>query len=200
MESLIALGFAANVVQFADFTTRVISQSVKIYRARTQSSEDRTIATDLGELELELVKYTNFIEFDNEVRAALDEKPLHRKLQERGLPSKKAPHKHIAYNPTILDPDAETTEILDVKRIAKLSGCDREIFRICLRCEDVALSLREGIAKLKGPSRPAIWSSFAEALRTVWGEEKFRALVQQLKDCREQMMVLLLVSLRYVYV
>jgi hypothetical protein len=196
MESLIALGFAANVVQFTDFAARVVSQSIKIYRARAHSSEDHTVATDLGELELQLATYTNFIEFDDKVREKLNEKPLRRKLQERGLPIKQESTARIAYDPTILDLDLETREILNVKRLAQLSGSDRELFRVCLKCEDVALSLRQGIEKLKGSSRPALWSSFAEALRTIWSEDKFHALTQQLKDYREQMLVLLLVSLR----
>jgi hypothetical protein len=196
MESLIALGFAANVVQFTDFAARVVSQSVKIYRARTHSAEAHTIATDLGELELQLVSYTNFIEFDDIVREKLNDKPLRRKLQERGLAMHKAPTDRIAYDPTILDAELETREILKVNRLAQLSGSDREIFRVCLRCEDVALNLRQAIVRLKGSSKSAIWSSFAEALRTVWGEDKFCAMKQQLKDYREQMMVLLLISLR----
>jgi hypothetical protein len=167
MESLIALGFAANVVQFVDFTTRVVSESIKIYRARTQSCKDHTIAKDLGELELQLIMYTNFIEFDDATRAKLNEKSLRNKLQERGLPTKKAQRQHVAYNPIVLDLEEESREVLHSGKVAQLSGCDREIFRVCLRCEDVALSLRQGIAQLKGSSKSSMWSSFAEALKTI---------------------------------
>jgi hypothetical protein len=64
----------------------------------------------------------------------------------------------------------------------------------------VALNIREAIVKLVGNplSRPTMWRSFAEALRTIWDEKKFEALAQQLKSYRETMMALLLASLRYV--
>jgi hypothetical protein len=200
MEPLIALSFAANVVQFADFTTRVISESTRIYRARKYQSSDHTLSTDLQELEQQLLAYTSFIDFDDDVRVKMKEKPLHRKLEERGLSTeKKMQGQRVAYDPTLLNMDEETREILSVERAKHLSGCDAEIFRVCLKCEDLALNLRQGIAKLRRLSKPAWWSSFAEALTTVWGEERFRNMTQQLKDYREQMMMLLLISLRYVY-
>jgi hypothetical protein len=199
MESLVALSFAANVVQFAEFTTRVISKSIKIYRARTHSGADHIAATDLGELELELFQYTEFIDFDDKVREKLNQKPLRKKLQEMGLPPMKVERGRIAYNSAMLDLNEETRGALKAERVVELSPCDKEIFRMCFSCEDVALSLRQGIAKLKSSSRSIMWSSFAEALRTIWAEEKFQTMAHQLKDLRERMMVLLLISFRYAY-
>lgn len=49
MEPLLALGVASNVVQFIDFTAKVLSRSVKIYRA-TQNGNGDGDATDLESL------------------------------------------------------------------------------------------------------------------------------------------------------
>lgn len=188
MEALVALGFAANVVQFADFTSRVISQSIKIYRTRARSDTDIDAnTTHLDKIHRDLVNYTSFVAIDDETRVILGEKSLATKLRERCLPEESAPE--------------GIDQTYAVRKAVKLSACDRNIFEVCLRCEDVSLDIREAIVKLEGnlTSRPTMWKSFAEALRTIWDEKKFETLAQQLKSYRETMIALLLASLRYVF-
>jgi hypothetical protein len=187
MEALVALSFAANVVQFADFTSRVISQSIKIYRTRNRSDvDDDSSTTYLGKLHTELISYTSFVGIDNETRALLGEESLVTKLRKRNLSEESAPE--------------GIDRTFAVRKAVQISACDRKIFELCMRCEDVALDIREAIVKLesKSLSRPTMWRSFAEALRTIWDENKFETLANQLKSYRETMMALLLASLRYV--
>ena len=69
---MVALGFAANVVQFVDFTSRVISQSIRVYRTRNRSDvDDDTNTTHLHILHYEFIEYTTFVDIDNETRELL---------------------------------------------------------------------------------------------------------------------------------
>jgi hypothetical protein len=71
MESLLTLGIAANVVQFVDFTTKVVSETMKIYRFRHEH-EEGTEGNYLDRIASSILRYTNGFKFDQDVQLYLD--------------------------------------------------------------------------------------------------------------------------------
>jgi predicted phage tail protein len=211
MEAIAALGFAANIVQFVDFSTRVISQTVRVYRARSQSSIEQD-ATDLEEIGLRIERYVAPLEFDAAVKEYLSGKPwiseLSRKKANKANSAWKRTKQpilqlhHVTHErPELDDFTAEAHKLLKTTNaITRLSTSDKEIIRICIKCEEVASSLQQALSNLKDTSRlkTSLWNSFTEALKTVWGDEKLQGVKQQLADYRQQMTSLLLVSVRLV--
>tara|TARA_R110002003_G_scaffold45_20_gene3675 strand:- start:45298 stop:45954 length:657 start_codon:yes stop_codon:yes gene_type:complete len=211
MEAIAALGFAANIVQFVDFSTRVISQTVRVYRARSQSSIEQD-ATDLEEIGLRIERYVAPLEFDAAVKEYLSGKPWISELSRKKANQANSAWKrtkqpilqlhHVTHErPELDDFTAEAHKLLKTTdAITRLSTSDKEIIRTCIKCEEVASSLQQALSKLKDTSRlkTSVWNSFTEALKTVWGDEKLQGVKQQLENYRQQMTSLLLVSVRLV--
>jgi len=196
MESLVALGFAANVVQFAEFSSKLLSEAIRIYRTKPQISNS-TLCTDLVQVELQLERYARPIELDKSVRDELDGNVPEKETSGLKWFFKKSQNVHQSPNfgPDVLDADFERQERLDPTKTARLSACDRDILRICLECQEVTTSLQQALAKLRS-SKTTLWTSFLDALRTVWSEDDIDSLRQKLDSFRQQMTVLLLVSVR----
>lgn len=226
MEPLLALAFAANVVQFVDFTTRLLSRTITIYRSK-QPLEDITNATDLHSIGLQVVQYADPFLFDKRVREYLEGKPVQSilyelekdKLEEQNRMQKKAKpraehkwasrftrrhdqfgHDHHLRRDVNDDEDIRTALEggPDLETVTRMSSCDKEILRTCLGCRAVALELRDAIKKLKRSKARSVWSSLEEALKTVWRDKQLHDLRLKLENYRQQMNTLLLVSLRYV--
>ncbi|KAH7371108.1 hypothetical protein BKA66DRAFT_424530 [Pyrenochaeta sp. MPI-SDFR-AT-0127] len=203
MESLVALGFAANVVQFVEFATKVISQTIKIHRAAAQS-EDQVLATDLYHIQCQLEDSIRPIDLEKSVKETLNGKIVVK--EQAGFKSlltrsrtinflhHQSQHQNIL-DPTLLDEEFERQEELNSAKVATLSACDRDILRVCAGCQEIANELQAALTKLKS-SKTTLWPSFLEALRTVWSQEEIQSLRQRLDSYRQQMTVLLLVSLR----
>jgi hypothetical protein len=203
MEALVALGFAANVVQFVDFSTRVISQTVRIYRTKSKSGVEQD-ATNLDEIGLRIKEQTAPLKLDDMIKSYLNNEPWNGSDEE--------PNKTIEtwkMNSTLLgQPRFENLNDMNTKvrglftqtnAVTKLSATDRDIFQTSVKCEEIALLLQEALCKLKhtGGSKSTMWNSFVEALRTIWGEEQITALRLELDSYRKQMNSLLLLSVRY---
>jgi hypothetical protein len=92
-----------------------------------------------------------------------------------------------------------STKGLDVETAAQISSYDNEILRTCTGCRAVALELQDAVENLKRSNAKSVWSSFAEALKTVWGDKTLHELKERLENYRQQINTLLLVSLRYVH-
>jgi hypothetical protein len=214
MEPLLALGLAANVVQFVDFTSKVLSQTVKIYRSKPDS-EDVTSGADLHTIGLRVVRYANSFLFDKHVQEYLEGKPLHKILEELEMErleqqqrmqrreKLRAEHKWVSrvtrmHEQFGNESHSHLTKGPDVETVAQISSCDKEILRTCLGCRAVALELQDAVMNLERSNAKSVWSSFAEALKTVWGDKFLRELKERLEKYRQQMNTLLLVSLRYV--
>ena len=213
MESLLALGLAANVVQFVDFTTKVVSETIKIYRSRHEDQEG-TEASDLGHIAYSILRYTDGFEFDKDVQLYLDkasqatseqhqirklrktqtgERPKERSRSFKNT-FKQAAHPQ-SFDPALLDVTKETQEEVDLTTVIHMSACDKEILRICLKCRRVAQSLQRDITRVQG-ARVTMWNSLVEALRTIWSREEVESLKQQLGSYRQQISLLLLTSFR----
>ena len=88
-----------------------------------------------------------------------------------------------------------------------------EIRSICAECRRIAAELLDVVRKIAGDDSSALggamnkvkaqthrrkWSSFQQALRYVWNEDKVNNLSNRLQALRQELCVHLLVVLRYV--
>lgn len=79
--------------------------------------------------------------------------------------------------------------------LVNLSSADKEILRICRECEQITSRLLIALSKLRS-SKDNIWTSFIDALRTVWSENDVQILRQTLDSYRQQIALYLLASVR----
>ncbi|KAH7072170.1 hypothetical protein BKA63DRAFT_474270 [Paraphoma chrysanthemicola] len=209
MEAVAALGFAANIVQFVDFSTRVISQTVRVYRTRSQSSIGHD-ETDLDEIGLRIERYVAPLLFDVAIKEYLDgrlwvSQSARMKAAKANSAWKRTAQPilnlhHVSSKSPELDELATAAHHLlaTTDAITRLSASDKEIIRTCIKCEDVASSLQLALNKLRSENKTKTtpWSCFKEALRTVWSDDKLLVIKQELEHYRQQMTSLLLVSVR----
>ncbi|KAF2800000.1 hypothetical protein K505DRAFT_293464 [Melanomma pulvis-pyrius CBS 109.77] len=149
MEALTALGLAANVVQFVDFASKIVSQAVKIYRAQGTQDENSEHLT--------LEKLTSSLQDYNK---ALKSSLRH---QESG-----------SFN---------------------LSVADKEILEICGQCEKLTRKLLNMLSQLRS-SKTNVWTSFVDALKIVWSDDEVQKLRQTLDSYRQQIALLMMISVR----
>ena len=201
MESLVAFGFAANIVQFTEFATKVISQTSRIYRAETELNY-QSLDADLTQIGKQLIDYTREIQLDPSVKECLRPRNSDGEQCGANLSSKKLRIKNFL-NPFTQSHTTRANlegwsiqERLDPAKVASLSETDRDILRVCLECEEVASKLQRAIANL-GSSKTTLFASFAAALRTIWSEKEIEEMRCKLDRYRQQMTTLLLSSLRY---
>lgn len=201
MESLVALGLAANAVQFIDFTARVITQTHRIYRNKPQSRTYQEIE-DLHQLSLRIIEYSLPIEVEDSIRQVLDERALQKQSTENHSAAKSSgrnPLTKVVHSFKSLHATPEnlndSQDQLDRSMVTRLRACDKQIIRICCRCEEISLELQSTVRRLQS-SQHSVWNSFAAALRTVWGEEKIQSLRDQLDEHRQHLTFLLVSSVR----
>lgn len=70
--------------------------------------------------------------------------------------------------------------------------------RLGHECKALAVELLVALGKLKVQGKSKGWRSFRQALLTVWHKEKLDALEKRLGRFRDQIVAVVLVSLRYV--
>ncbi|ORY09742.1 hypothetical protein BCR34DRAFT_602605 [Clohesyomyces aquaticus] len=58
-----------------------------------------------------------------------------------------------------------------------LASTDEDILRICIECEQIAAKLLVALRKLRS-QKVTLWTSFLDALRTIWSEGDVRALAR----------------------
>jgi hypothetical protein len=89
--------------------------------------------------------------------------------------------------------------LMKTDAVTRFSATEKNILRTSMRCEEVALQLREALLRLKhtGGAKSPMRNSFREALRAVWGEERIAILKKQLDNYRKQINSLLLVFVRH---
>jgi hypothetical protein len=159
-EALAAFAIAANVVQFIDFTAKIISTGYRASKSKPTGNDWTETLTDdlLG------------------VSAVL-KAPI---AKEKGH---------------------EITE--NERELVELAGKCAEVASELLSTLE-ALSLREEPVKSQGNKgtrlerRKPAWRDFRTALKTVWSEDKIIALEKRVDSFRQQLVLRILVSFRYV--
>lgn len=78
----------------------------------------------------------------------------------------------------------------------RLTNSDKQLNDLCAGCQKVANELLGVVQKLRGSGSKTRWSSFRQAVLTVWKEKEVRALIDRLERYRSQIDTALLVALR----
>ncbi|PVH99430.1 hypothetical protein DM02DRAFT_629355 [Periconia macrospinosa] len=76
-----------------------------------------------------------------------------------------------------------------------LSQTDRELLRMCEECQSMTVRFLSALRRLRS-SRVTVWSSFTDALKTVWSEGDISKMRQTLESYRQQITLYLLASVR----
>lgn len=199
MESLVALGLAANAVQFIDFTAKVLALTHRIYQNRSLDGDYQELG-DLQQLSLRIVEHARPIEVQDPIRHLVNERALQKRSTDPSTkptgrnPLIKVVHtfKSLHYSPEEWN---DSQDQLDAALVTRLRACDKQIIKICCGCEEIALELQATIERLQNSNHSA-WKSFSEALKSVWGEEKIQHLRVHLSEHRAQLTFLLIASAR----
>lgn len=167
MDPVSALGLTANVLQFVEFTGKLISKGAEYY----QSSDGAL----LGHAELNA--------------AAENLASLARKINE----STKLP----IFFPKGPEP-LNRTERENYRADKRFYMIDKGLLDASRHCYDISLEMNAALTALKIPDNPTRWDCFRQALRSVWSEEKINGISRRLDQARDQLMIHLLVDLRFV--
>ncbi|CBX96607.1 predicted protein [Plenodomus lingam JN3] len=199
IESLAAISLAGNVVQFVDFAIR-LSQEAKRIRRTKPRGEDQCQTNDLKQIGLQLDIHASAFEFPESVRNVLNGQISKEQVKSsswfrRARPDQsRQSQRQDVYNQGEMR-DMEISERLDADKVAQLSPCDQDIVRMCLDCHDIAVDLRNAVARLRTANATA-WESFHAALKTIRSEKDLENLRQRLRDHRQKITILLIGSLR----
>jgi len=91
----------------------------------------------------------------------------------------------------------DLTESLQLSTGGSLSTRDTEILRLCQQCSETANTLISLLNKLRNESKNDLWSSFLQALRTKWSDDKIKSLKETLDSLKSQISMYILTALRY---
>ena len=147
LDPLSALSLAGCIVQFIEFSTKLISTSHLLHTSTTGALVEH--------LELEAIT-NHLVELNGKIRSS---RPAD-------------------------DPDQP------------LSKDEGKIKDLCENCDAVASQLLATLNKLKVQGHNNKWTSFNQALRTVWSSEKINTLRKRLLGYRAQLDTMMLMSLR----
>lgn len=73
---------------------------------------------------------------------------------------------------------------------------DKDLQMLCQNCQTISIQLLDCLKRLKVENGSTCWSTFRQALQTIWSREELDALEKNLDRCRQQLMICILVSLR----
>ncbi|EKG19373.1 hypothetical protein MPH_03236 [Macrophomina phaseolina MS6] len=175
-DPLIALGLASNVVHFINFTTRLIDKENEPH------GFDATSLIKLSELETvtrSLVELNDGMKFTvTRFREKDDVKSRHERVKQR--------LKHTK-------PEEKPAETPDKRREREhddtLTEVEEQLSNWCNDCNEVAQALLGALSDLKSKAKDSAqtWSTFREALLSVWKEEHVDTHLAHLKTLRDQM-------------
>lgn len=178
MDPLTILSVAANVVQFIDFSSKLVSTGHKLYKsasgALVENLELEAIAKSLQQLS---GKVSESIDTMRAVRVLV-------RVNRRG---------HEASNFLLSKEEREEQRLIE-----SMNENNASIRRICEACGDVAAELIYALNQLKvqGPNRR--WESFCSALTTIRHTETVQQLARRLSELRAQLDSSILFALRFV--
>ncbi len=144
-----ALAIAAAVVQFIDFTSKIVSKTAQIHRSPNGQREEHR----------ELEKITDAI--------SRDAKNIQQRISQRRVAG----------------------DLTDAEKDQEKIGQD---------CQEVAEELLSVLRRLQTSGRLSQWQSFRQALKTQWREDEIQSLERRLDRFRQQMIPIILDSLRCV--
>lgn len=175
LEALAAVSLANAVLQFVDFTTRIISKGNKYYRSTdgvlSENFELHAIAENLKRLCKGLVE-----------SAALFPGPDRLTREKQAL--KKAMKASNSDRQTLVEDEQA------------LKGGEQALKEVAVRCQTIAVELSTVIGRLKISGTRTKWRSFRQALKSQWKKEEINSTLQRLRLAREDLVIHLLVVIK----
>ncbi|KAG8534407.1 uncharacterized protein KY384_001252 [Bacidia gigantensis] len=168
LEPLIAVGLAANIIQFVDYATRLLSKAGEI-RQHGSSLEIR----DLKLTTEDLRKLTSDIECSQE--------PLSESLTRQNQ------------NPSVQSNGGGFSRDEVCPIINSLQKLHRDP---ATGCKAVSQELIAALSDLQSTTKLSRWKSIRQALKTTWGTDKLDQTSQRLQNFRDQLTLRILVSFR----
>ena len=171
MDPLSALSVAGNIIQFVDFSSKLIAKSHKLY-----SSADGALVENL---ELEAI--------------ADSMSGLNSKVRDTLVATS------AVYSPVFLDGrQIERNPTREEQRMVRATReNEKSIHFVCEQCANVSGELLEALERLKVRGTNRKWASFRQALQSVWNEGKIEKLAERLQKLRAQFDTSILIALRY---
>jgi hypothetical protein len=80
-----------------------------------------------------------------------------------------------------------------------LTQNELDLLNLAGKCKDVTSELFIALGRLKIQGKPGKWNTFRAALKTVLKEEEIKTLEKQIAGFRQQLIIRILMSFRYVY-
>ena len=95
-------------------------------------------------------------------------------------------------------------KLYDIRSSRNLSPNEEMVKRLGDSCDTIAADLQAAINQIKKPVLGRghglkKWTSFQQALRSLWNKNKIESLRQQLESLSQQLIISLLLALKYVY-
>lgn len=174
LDPLTALGVAGNIVQFVDFTVKLMSKSHELYKS--------TDGALVGNKDLEAIA-ANLNRLTERLRTDMNRHLL-------------PPVKVIKLRDDVSSKYAERERALKLQDYTPENRAEIELGEINAKCGDVAGDLISILRMFKVEGKNNKWKSFRMALKTVWDEDQIQNAVSRLIECRKALDTELLISLR----
>jgi len=143
-QGLLAFGAPANIIQFVDFSSKILSTGYRIHKSSRSSTQE---SQELEHVTIDLKKVTDDLD------SAIQE-------------------------------DYASTN-------------DSQLQQLAESCKTICVELLKALEQLHGDGKPQKWQSFRTALKTVWSEGRIQALQKRIEQFRQEIIVRILLSLRY---
>ena len=173
LDPLTALSVAGNIVQFVDFTVKLISKGNELYKSADGALVDNR---DLEAIASNLARLTERLRTD---------------MNHHLLP----PVKVIKFR-AASDKRAEKELAFKLRDYTPENRVEIELGEINAKCKGVSEDLLSVLRLFKVEGKNNRWKSFRMALKTIWDEDQIRSAVSELTECRKQLDTELLISLR----
>ena len=169
MEALAALSVASSVVQFVDFASKLVSKGNSYYRSTDGVEEEH------AKLEGAAKNLSRISEDLNDTlgRCSRSTDPL--------------------------DGQPAIGLIVDAEKGSKPGPGEEALKQVAMDCQKIAVEFISILNKLKMHGPRKRWKSFRQALKSYWSKERIEAVLRRLQLAREDLVLHLLVALKYVW-
>jgi hypothetical protein len=174
LDPLTALGVAGTIVQFVDFTVKLMSKSHELYKS--------TDGALVGNKDLEAIA-ANLNRLTERLRTDMNRHLL-------------PPVKAIKLRDDVSSKQAERELAFTLRDYTPENRAEIELGEINAKCGEVAGDLISILRMFKVEGNNNKWKSFRVALKTVWDEDQIQKAVSKLTECRKALDTELLISLR----
>ncbi|OJD37738.1 p-loop containing nucleoside triphosphate hydrolase [Diplodia corticola] len=176
-DPLTALGLASHAVQFIDSTNALIGKPAESYR----TVEDDTLIRHpvLESITRSLVRLNDGIKFTvTRYREPEEVESRHQRVKQR--------LKHSKPTEKPVETDEDRRERLHEEKLIEI---EEQLSNLCSDCNNVAQELLGALSDLKSRSKgtDTAWTTFRQALLTIWSEEDICSHAKILQQCQDRL-------------